>query len=97
MTFKWRESGAVVLLVNQYNWKEIYFSSYKKDWKKFETNNKALVLNILYVPCNSEKIKPVYVSKHNLKCKNQAILLMITYDKERHYLAVKNYLHCLKI
>ena len=89
LTFKCRGSTAVVLLVNQCNWKEIDFPSHKKDWKKFERNNKAIVLNILYLPYNSEKIRPEYVSKHNLKRKNQVILLMVTDGKKWHNLAVK--------
>ena len=35
--------------IQQYNWKEMYFPSTSKDWKKFELNNK-IALNILYVP-----------------------------------------------
>ena len=26
--------------IDQYNWKEINFSSHKKDWENFELNNK---------------------------------------------------------
>ena len=26
------------------------FASHSKEWKKFESNNKSIVLNILYVP-----------------------------------------------
>ena len=36
--------------INQYNWKEIKFPSHKKDWKNFESNNKSIALNILYIP-----------------------------------------------
>ena len=35
---------------DQYNWKEIDFPSYSKDWKNFELNNK-------FVPYNTEKIR----------------------------------------
>ena len=42
--------------IDQYNWKEIDFPSHGKDWKKFESNNKSIALNILYVPHNTEKI-----------------------------------------
>ena len=48
---------------DQYNWKEIDFPSHSKDWKKFESNNKSLALNILYVPNNTEKIRHAYKSK----------------------------------
>ena len=36
--------------INNYNWKDIEFPSHSKDWRKFECNNKATALNILYVP-----------------------------------------------
>ena len=29
----------------QYNWKKIEFPSHKKDWEKFELNNKSTSLN----------------------------------------------------
>lgn len=34
-------------------------------------------INITYVPHNTEEIRHAYKSKHNLKFKNQVILLMI--------------------
>ena len=36
--------------IGKYDWKEIDFSSQGKDWKKFESNNKSIALNILCVP-----------------------------------------------
>ena len=60
-----------------------------KDWKKFESNNTSIALNILYVPHNTEKICHVYKSKYNLTRKNQVNLLMITDGEKWHYLAVK--------
>ena len=62
--------------IDQYNWREIDFPSHSKDWKKFESNNKSIVLNILYVPHNTEEIRYAYKSKYNLNRKNQVILLM---------------------
>ena len=41
--------------IKQYNWKETDFPSQKNDWKNFESNNKSIALNILYVPYNTEK------------------------------------------
>ena len=76
--------------ISQYNWKDIEFPSHQKDWKKFEQNNKAIALNILFVPHNTKTISLAYTSKYNHKCKNQVILLMITYGKKWHYLAVKS-------
>ena len=64
--------------INQYNWKEIDFPAQpSKDWKKFESNNKSIALNVLYIPYNTEKIRLAYKSKHNFKRNNQVILLMI--------------------
>ena len=67
--------------IDKYDWKEIDFPSHSKDWKKIELNNKSAVLNILYVPHNTEKIRQAYKSKFNLKRENQVILLMITVVK----------------
>ena len=64
--------------IHQYHWKEIDFPAHSKDWKKFELNDKKNALNILFVPCNTEKIRLACKSKYNFKRKNQAILLMIT-------------------
>ena len=50
--------------------------------KKFETNNKMIATNILYVPYNSKQIRPAYISKHNSICDNQVILLMITVNEK---------------
>ena len=68
--------------IDQYNWKEISFATLKQDWKKFQLNNKSIALNILYVPHNTEEIRPVYNSKYNTKRKNQVLLLMITDGKK---------------
>ena len=70
--------------IDQYNWKEIDFQEHSKDWKKFESNNEPIALNILYVPHNTEKIRHAYKSKYNLNRKNQVTLLMITDGKKRH-------------
>ena len=71
----------IKLFIDQYNWKEINFPSHKKDWKKFKSNNKPIVLNILYVPYNTERIRHAYKSRYNLERENQVILLIITDDK----------------
>ena len=76
--------------IDQYNWKEIDFPSHSKDWKKFESSNKSIALNILYVLYNTEKIKHTYKSKYNLTRENQVILLMITDGEKWHYLAAKS-------
>ena len=48
------------------------------------------MLNILYVPHNTKKIRIAYQSKHNLTCKKQVILLMISNGENWHYLVVKS-------
>ena len=65
------------------------FPSHKKDWKKFKLNSKAIALNILYVPYNTEEIRHAYKSKCNLKWENQIFFLMITDGKKWHYIAGK--------
>ena len=64
--------------IDQYNWSEIDFPSHRKDWKKFESNNKSVGLDILYIPHNTEEIRHAYKSKDKLKRENQLILLMVT-------------------
>ena len=61
------------------------------DWKKFESNNKPLARNVLYIPYNTEKIRLAYKLEHNFKRENQLILLMITDGKKWHYLAAKTF------
>ena len=56
--------------VDNYNWKDIEFPSYSKDWKTFEQNNKTIALNILFVPYNTKQIRPVHISKYNYKRDN---------------------------
>ena len=80
--------------INNYNWIDIEFPSKSKDWRKFECNNTAIALNILYVPYKTEEIRQAYISKHNDKRNNQVNLLMITDgDTNWHYLAIKTYLY----
>ena len=57
---------------------KINFLAGPHEWKKFERNNKIIVLNILYVPYNTKEICRIYKSKYNNEGKNQAILLMIS-------------------
>ena len=86
--------------IDNYNWNDINFPTAKKDWNKFEVNNKDVALNILYVPFNTKKIEITYKSKYNLVRDNQVILnlvrdnqvilLMISNGKNWHYLAVKS-------
>ena len=44
----------------------------------FESNNKLIVLNILYVLHNTKEIRHACKSKYKLNRENQVIVLMIT-------------------
>ena len=57
---------------------------------KFERNNKATALNVLYIRHDTKIISVAYRSEYNNKRKKQVLLLMITSDKKSHYLAVTN-------
>ena len=48
------------------------FSSYQREWEKFEQNNPSVALKILFLPYNSKEIKLVYKSNYD-KHKNQVI------------------------
>ena len=76
--------------INKYNWNDISFPATRKDWNRFEVNNKNVALNIPYVPFNTKKIEIAYKSKYNLVRDNQIILLMISNGENWHYLAVKS-------
>ena len=76
--------------IENYNWNDINFPANKKDWHRFEVNNKNVALNILYVPFNTKKFEIAYKSKYNLVRDNQIILLMISNGENWHYLAVKS-------
>ena len=76
--------------ISNYNWEEIEFPAGPKDWIKFEQNNKAIALNVLYISYNTKTISVACRSEYNNKRKQQVIFLMITNGKKRHYLAVTN-------
>ena len=75
--------------ISKYNWEGTDFPAEPKDWKKIERNNKTIVLNILFIPYNTETISAAYKSEYN-KRKKQVILLMFTDGKKWHHLAVTN-------
>ena len=88
--------SSIYKIVDQYDWKERHFPPHKDNWKKFESNNKSIVLNILFASYNTEEIALAYISKYNPKSKNQLILLMITDGEKSHYLTVKSLSALLK-
>ena len=62
--------------INNYNWKDIELPSHSKNWREFEQNNKAIALNMLYVPDNTKQIRQAYISKYNNERDNQVNLPM---------------------
>ena len=56
--------------IDQYNSKGIEFPAGKKDWKRFERNNKTIVLKILFAPHNENTLNLAFRSKYNRKGKN---------------------------
>ena len=93
----YRRISKIKPFIGQGNWKDIDFPSDKKDWKKFEQNDKKIALNVLFVPHNTKQIIVAHKSKYNHKRDNQVILLIITDIKRSdgvekwHYLAVKSF------
>ena len=64
--------------INNYNWKDLEYSSHSKDWRKFECHDKTIAINILYVPYDTKQIRQAYISKHNDERDTHVNLLMIT-------------------
>ena len=68
---------------------KIKFLPHIKDKKKFETNNKSIALNILFLSHNSQEIRHTYKTKHNLNRENQIIVSMINDGKKCNKLCNK--------
>ena len=75
---------------SKYNWNRINFPSQRKDWETFERDNEYIALNILSVPFNKKTFELQYKSKYNRTRSYQIVLLMITDNIKRHYLALKS-------
>ena len=73
-----RISQKLIEHIPKNNWDYIDFPAAISDYKIFEKNNEDIALNILYVPNNTEEIRPEYISKYNFDRKNQVTLLKIT-------------------
>ena len=67
--------------MNKYKCKGINYPSKIDDWKTFEKNNPAIAFNILYV--KEKEMCPAYISKINLNCEKQIILLMIPIEGKK--------------
>ena len=65
-----RISKKLIEHIPKYNWDYIDFPASILDHKIFEKNNEDIALNILYVPYDTEEIRPEYISKYNFSRKN---------------------------
>ena len=65
--------------VNNFDWKNINFSSKCQDYKTLEMNNKSIALHVLHTHSDiSREISQYYKSKFNKTREKQVILLIIT-------------------
>ena len=82
--------------VEKYDWNGVNFPPEIPDWKRSESNNKSIALNVLYVPYGEKNIRHAYKSKYNSKREKQIILLMISDAGKYHYLTVRRLSALLK-
>ena len=75
--------------ITKYMSKGINYPSKIDDWKAFEKKNRTFALNIFYI--KGKEIYPTYISKINLNCEKQIILLMVPNEgkDDMHDIAVK--------
>ena len=86
-----RISKKLIEHIPKYSWGYIDSPAAIPDYKVFEKNNEDIALNILYVPYNTEEIRPEYISSYHFIRKNQVTLLRIIDDKGTlHFLALKS-------
>lgn len=83
-------------LYTNMNGKKISFLSDSKNWKTFLSNSKAFSLNFLLIGDKRQKIKQVYISKHDFQHKDKIILLIITDGEIWHYLSAQKLSALLK-
>ena len=65
-----RISKKLIEHIPKYNWDYTDFPASIPDYKIFEKNNGDIALNNLYVPYDTEEIRPEYISKYNFSRKN---------------------------
>ena len=82
--------------VEKYDWNGVNFPPEIPDWKRSESNNKSIALNVLYVPYGEKNIRHANKSKYNSKREKQIILLMISDAGKYHYLTVRRLSALLK-
>ena len=79
-------SSNIRAFMNKYNWDGIKYPSKIDARKTFEKNNPSIALNPLYI--KKIEICPGYISKINLNCEKQIILLMIPNEEKQETLLV---------
>ena len=82
----------------QHKWKGLEFPISIKKNGKFEKNNPAITVNVLFSNKKPQKknIYTVHRSEHNVKCKKHVNLLMIEDGERRHYTKIKGISRLLK-
>ena len=78
--------------IAKYNWERINYPLEKDDYYKFNKNNLAIDINVLYA--KNEIICPACISKHNSNCKNKLFFEWLKTEKDSIILQQKNYQHC---
>ena len=61
------KTSKIKSFISNCNWREISFPSDIKDWRKFESNNKLILLYVLFVENDKEEVKQVSISNNNFK------------------------------
>lgn len=71
----------------KYNWSGIKFPTPSNQWKKFESQNPDVALNVL--SAEGFEIRQAYISKHNSsrKCVD---LLIVKSGEKKHHVAIKS-------
>ena len=60
--------------IDQYDRRERNFTTGSKDCKKFETNNKTVATNVLFLASKCDGLEKNTISKHNSELKSSNII-----------------------
>ena len=76
-------------MINDYNWEGKSHQWKSEDWKRFDKNNPAIPLKVLYI--KEKEIRPIFISHHNSNYDERILLLMIPNEEKKswYYLSVK--------
>ena len=62
-----KKTSKIKPFISNCNWRVISFPSDIKDWRKFESNNKLILLYVLFVENDKEEVKQASISNNNFK------------------------------